>query len=563
MGGFIKEKIELLIFICAIFLSGCANQLPPGGGKVDIIPPRVINTYPLNGATYFKDNYIEIDFSKYIVHNTFSQALFISPAITGQSEYDWTGTSVKIFFPGNLKQNVTYVVSIGTNVQDYNNHNHMSESYSFVFSTGSQIDKGSISGKIYADKPDGILIFAYLKGDSAVNPMKYKPDYISQTGKDGEFKLLGLKYGEYRVFAVRDQYMDFIYQPEQDEIGVPYEDVKLSVQDTLFTGLNYFISKFDTVKPRLVNAVMTDKNHVLLKFSKEIDTSTIKSSNFLLVDSTSGKSIVPQYAFKGNTKPEEMVLAVTPALPANDEVFVEAKSIKDLYGNVFYSDFASLILSEKGDTSKPGISSVTPPNGNISTDFAEPNFTFIFNDAFDSTTAKKGITFTDTSGTAVPYLIRFIDNGSFVIRTENKLKTNTDYKIKLDLSKFIDIAGNKFDSTYIYKFKTINGLDFTGISGKLSGAEIEKKPYLVLENFGKEKNSYKVPAGNNYNFEFTRILPGKYKLWCFYDANNNGKYDYGKAYPFKPSEKFWVYPDTLNLRARWTQTNLIFNIGKH
>ncbi len=536
--------------------------MPPGGGGVDLIPPSVLKTYPANGTTNFNNNYLEVDFSKYIMHRTFSDALFISPALNGETEYDWTGTSVKVYFPGVLKKNVTYVVSIGTNVQDYNNHNRMSESFSFVFSTGDKIDKGSISGKVFSDKPAGILIFAYLKGDSAMNPMKYKPDYISQTGKEGSFKLLGLKNGEYRVFAVRDQYMDLIYQPEQDDIGIPFQDVTLTDRDTLFSGLNYFITKFDTVKPRLVNAVMTDKNHVLLKFSKQIDTSSIKSSNFLLIDSTSGKSASPSFAFKGSTKPEEMVLALSSVFNADDEVFVEAKAIKDLFGNIYKSDITSLTLSDKPDTSKPGISTVTPANGSMSVDFEGQNFTFSLTDGFDSLSAKKGIAFSDTAGRAVPYRIRFIDDASFVIKPENKLKTNVDYRIKFDLTKFADIAGNKFDSTYIYKFKTINGLDFTGISGKLSGAEKDKKTFVVLENFGKEKDSYKTPVSSSSNFEFSRVLPGKYKLWCFYDLNGNGKYDYGKAYPYEPSERFWVYADTLNLRARWTQTNLNFNISK-
>ncbi len=563
MVELIKEKIKIFFLFCAVLLSGCANQLPPGGGGVDLVPPAVMNTYPKNGTTDFKNDFIEIDFSKFIIHQTFSEALFISPAINGQLEYDWTGTSVKVYFPEKLKENVTYVVSIGSNVQDFNNHNRMAESYSFVFSTGSQIDKGIISGKIYSDKPGGLLVFAYIKSDSAINPLKYKPDYISQTGKEGSYKLLGLKNGEYRIFAVRDQYMDLIYQPEQDEIGIPYEDVNLSDEDTLFSGLNFFVTKFDTVKPRLVSAVMTDKNHVLLKFSKQIDSSSIKPSNFLIIDSTSGKSITPVYAFKGNTKPEEIVLAVDSAFPQKDQAFVETKSIKDLFENVFQNDFASLTLSEKPDTTKPNIYSTLPANGNSSSDFTGQNFTFYFNDAFNSAVAEKGIAFTDTSGTPVSYRIRFIDNASFVIEPKNNLETNKDYRIKLDLSKFIDIAGNKFDSTYIYKFKTINGLDFTGISGRISGTETGEKPYLVLENFEKGNNTYKLPAGKNDNFEFKRIIPGKYRLWCFEDDNNNGKYDYGKAYPYEPSEQFWVYPDTLNLRARWTQTNINFNIDKH
>ena len=527
---------------------------------MDLVPPVIESTYPKNGTTNFKDNYIEIDFSKFIVHSTFNDALFISPAISGQTEYDWTNKSVKVYFPGKLKQNVTYVVSVGTGVQDYNNHNHMSQSYSFAFSTGSKIDRGNISGKVFADKPSGIMMFAYLKGDSAINPLKYKPDYISQTGNGGEYKLLGLKSGEYRIFAVRDQYMDLIYQPEQDEIGIPFQDIILTDKDTLYSGLNFFVSKFDTVKPRLINAVMTDRNHVLLKYSEEIDTSTIKPSNFILIDSTSGKTVKPIYAFKGNTKTGEMVLAVDSTFPVKDEAFVLAKYIKDLFGNVFRSDNTALTLSEKADTTKPGIFKTLPPNGSSDADFIDQSFTFYFNDAFDSLSAKKGISFTDTAGSSVPYRLHFIDDATFTVKPDHQLKPNNYYLIKLNLSYFKDIAGNKYDSLYQYKFKTINGLDFTGISGKLTGTDLSNEPVLVLENLTSEKIIYKQPVANNLDFVFKRVLPGKYRFWCFYDKNGNGEYDYGKAFPYIPSERFWVYPDTLNLKARWTQTNLVFGI---
>ncbi len=560
MAELAKKKIKILLLLTAVMFAGCANQLPPGGGAVDLVPPVIESTYPENGTTNFKDDHIEINFSKFIVHGTFNDALFISPAISGQSEYDWTNKSVKVYFPGKLKEDVTYVVSVGTGVQDYNNHNHMAQSYSFVFSTGSKIDKGSISGKVFTDKPSGILIFAYIKGDSSINPMKYKPDYISQTGIGGEYKLLGLKSGEYRIFAVRDQYMDLIYQPEQDEIGIPFQDINLTDKDTSYGGLNFFVTKFDTVKPRLINAVMTDRNHVLLKFSREIDTSTIRSSNFILIDSTSGKTVKPVYAFKGNTKTGEMVLAVDSAFPVKDEAFVEAKYIKDSFGNIFHSDITALTLSAKADTTKPGIFSASPPNGSSDADFINQDFTFFFNDAFDSLEAKKGISFTDTSGSPVPHRVRFIDNASFTVKPDHQLKPNNFYLIKINLSYFKDIAGNKYDTLYQYKIKTINGLDFTGISGKLVGAELSEKPFLVLENMNNANKIYKKPVENNLNFEFNRVLPGKYRFWCFYDKNGNGMYDFGKAYPFVPSERFWVYPDTLNLKARWTQSNLVFDI---
>ena len=554
---------NIFLFFVGIFLSGCANQLPPGGGAVDTIPPKIINVIPADGTTNFSGDHFELEFSKYVDKRTLKDAMFISPAINGELNFDWTGTTVDVTFPGKLQKNKTYVITIGTDLVDYNNHNRMAQSFTFRFSTGNKIDNGEINGKVYSEKPDGIMIFAYAKGDSAINPMKNKPDYISQTGKDGSYKLLGLAPAVYRVFAVRDQYGDLIYQPEQDEIGIPNNDVNITVNDSLYSGLNFFLTKIDTVKPRLTNAVMTDKFHLLVNFSKEVDSATIRSNNFLLVDSTSNKSVKPVYAFKGNTKPTEIVLVIKNDFPLKDEVYLIADTMQDKYGNIYTNDYASLTLSDKSDTTKPEIVRINPQNGSRDVDFAGAQISFYFNDAFDSSAAKSGIAFTDTSGNRVLYNIYFIDDASFRITPKEYLEANKDYLIKLNLSGFKDAAGNSYiDSVYTYKFKTINGLDFTGVSGAVKDADYKMNPYLVLQGIDESKIIYAKELNNSLKYGFERIKPGKYFLWGYYDTDSSKTYSFGKPFPYTPSEKFFYYPDTLNLRPRWTITNIDFPFGK-
>ena len=156
------EKIKyFVLFSIGLLLSGCANQLPPGGGEIDRIPPSVVETYPENGTTEFHDEYIEFTFSEYVDKRTVKDALFISPAVDGDLELDWSGKSVRVYFPNPLKDSVTYVVTLGTDVVDYNNKNRMAESYTLTFSTGPEIDRRIISGRVYDEKPSGTMIFAY------------------------------------------------------------------------------------------------------------------------------------------------------------------------------------------------------------------------------------------------------------------------------------------------------------------------------------------------------------------------------------------------------------------
>jgi len=262
-------------------------------------------------------------------------------------------------------------------------------------------------------------------------------------------------------------------------------------------------------------------------------------------------------AYKGNTKATEFVLVVTEKFPASANLFVIADTLRDREGNVYSGDFTSVTYGSMPDTTKPKLFKTIPPGGSNKADFLNQDFYFFFDDAFNREDVKTGISFTDTLGRGVKFNTLFPDDASLVVTPSQKLEPQKDYIIKIDLSKFKDAAGNGYDSVYQYKFKTINGLDFTGVTGSILNAYFSKNPVLVLDGTGREKKTYKKPVNKN-NFSFERVEAGKYFLWCFYDADSSGTYSYGSSNPFQPSEEFLFYSDTLNLKPRWTVTDVNF-----
>jgi hypothetical protein len=195
-------------------------------------------------------------------------------------------------------------------------------------------------------------------------------------------------------------------------------------------------------------------------------------------------------------------------------------------------------------------------------DYLETNIFFYFNDAFDTSSAKDKIAFSDTSRKKIPFNVFFIDDASFKITPVQNLEANTDYIIKLDLNWFKDAAGNAYDSVYQYKFRTINGLDFTGIAGTVENVDFSKNPYLILQGIDEGKLTYQLELKGSNKFNFDRVQAGKYSLWGYYDTDSSKTYYYGKSFPYKPSEQFYFYPDTLNLRPRWSVTNAKFIFKK-
>jgi hypothetical protein len=139
------------------------------------------------------------------------------------------------------------------------------------------------------------------------------------------------------------------------------------------------------------------------------------------------------------------------------------------------------------------------------------------------------------------------------------LKSDKEYIIKLDLNAFIDASGNSRDSIYQFRFKTIAGLDFTGIKGKLLNVNTGINPVLILQNVNNKNKTYQQKvSGDDFNFE--RIEAGKYMLWCYFDADSNFQYNYGWPQPIEYSERFSVYSDTLKLKERWVITDIIFDL---
>ena len=556
MGKISKELIIQSIILTII--SGCASQLPPGGGDVDRIPPEIVEVYPSHGTTNYDGDYFEIEFSEYIDKRTFNEALFISPIVEGRLLFDWTGTSISVEFAEGLRRDITYTITIGTDVVDLNNKNRMTQSYSFSFSTGSTIDKREIKGKVAHQGSEGVLIFAYKKDEGVDTLLKRKPDYVSQTGTDGKYHLNGMGESEYRLFAVKDEYRDLIYDMNQDLIGVPKNDISLVGSDSSFSGMDFKMFKADTTAPRLLKGIMTDEKHILVTLTEELDQRRVKNDNFYLIDSTANHISGVKQAFKKFGKSDEIVLVPEEKLNVDNSVFLIAEILSDTLGNEYYDDFVNLSISDRPDTTAPDLIGTEPSGINATIDFINPKIKFYFNDGVKNLKIQQSISFEDTLGKSVQFNYEFEDDGTLIVYPINDLKSDKDFEIELDLLAFTDGSGNSRDSIYQFKFKTIAGLDFTGITGKMVNTDFSLNPVLVLQNVDNDYQKYQQKILDD-DFSFERIEAGNYMLWCYFDADSNYQFNYGWPQPIEYSERFAVYADTLKLKERWVITDIIFN----
>lgn len=546
-----KQIVFYFLYILLIFaLSKCANQMSPPGGEVDKIPPTIIETYPKDGTTNFNESEIEFSFSEYVNKRNINEAFFISPIMENNPEFSWTNKTVYVEFQDSLKNNTTYSVVIGTEITDVNNNNKMTEPFILTFSTGSKIDSGKISGKVYSDNAEGTLIFAYKIDTGLVDIYKEKPSYISQISEKGNYQFNGLSNGLYNLYAVKDEFKDLIYNVGDDKIGIANSFVKLDDQNKNVSNINFFLQKEDTLAPNIQAVTMTDENHIVVEFNEPIDSSKLKTSNFSIVDSTSNVTHEIRYWFKTKSKKNEYVLCFSDSLNEEHEHYLNSKDLFDVRQNQSISETSSFIVSTKPDTNSIKLDMVKTKFDKSTIDFTSPEFEIYFSDAFDSTKIIGSIRLLDTDSISLPIKYKIINNAQILVSSLNDLKPANDYTISVDLTKFIDIANNVGDTVIVKKIKTIGELDFSGASGIVKTDSL-KNIYVVAQNIDQSNEKFQTRADKTGKFEFTRLLPSKYLVWAFSDSDSSGSYSYGNINPMQFSEQFKFYPDTLNLRARW------------
>ena len=547
----IKKTIKILsaLLVLALFNS-CANQQSPSGGEVDKIPPAILESTPKNGTVNFKGKSFEITFSEYVDKRSVQENIFISPKIQGSLEFDWSGRTVEVIFPDSLKKNTTYSITIGGNVTDLRNNNKMNEAFNLAFSTGNIIDSCKISGKVYEPDPSGILIFAYRNKGTKLNIAKDQPDYISQVGKTGQFEFNGLGMGNYHVFALKDKLQDYVYNEGDDRIGIPTDSASLTKDSASYKDLNFFMTTEDTTKPHLKNVVMTDRNHLAIEFTKAIDSTKLHPANFSIIDSTSKAVYNMKYFYKGQGKPNQFFLAFSDSIKNSSSLYLIAKELIDLNGNKLAYEANSVTYTARPDTSAAKILKISGQFQDL-LDYESPEIFVQFDDGFDNSAPLEGVSVDDNKGKPVKIKINMVDNSSFNVTILDKVKPKSELTLKLNQKLFKDITGKSIDSLYKKKFSVINDLDFSGAVGNVAVSDSSKNVYVVLEKAEREKKVYKQKTDKKGNFDIKKVVPGKYLLWSFIDADGNTVYSKGKVNPLTFSEKFKYYPDTLNLRARW------------
>lgn len=536
------DKLLYLTFV--LILIGCATQVPPSGGPPDTTPPEIIKTYPKNGTVNFKDNHVEVEFSEYIDKRSAQDAIYISPYITGEIKYKWSGSRLRIIFPEKLKDSTTYVITFGTEIKDLNAGNKMNESFTLAFSTGSVIDSGSIEGKIFTQKGN-FMVFAYkIDGinPDTLSPLHTKPDYVTQAGKDGNFKFQFIRFGKYRLFAINDKMKNLLYNPTDDEYGVFWKDIEISPQNQSLSNIIFKTTIEDTSKPFVSSVNVVDNSHILLKFSEKINP---ESASIKIAKNDTQTIPVISQIYPDSSK---LILILSEKLNPTNKYKLTLSGITDLAGNELDTYIHEISNGFLPDTTAPSLIFSIPSQDETDVNL-KPEIKLLFDDFLNPESKAKLI---DSIGNEIKIKIEQNLN-KLTVEPDAELKPNGVYILKIfNLS---DIDNNLQKDTLVLSFKTVDPSTWGTIEGNIICEDTDSQVIVTAVETSKGKK-YITRTKCNSKFTIDQIPQGRYLIEAFIDSNGNGKYDYGRVFPFTPSERFTIYPDTVKVRARWTVENI-------
>lgn len=528
----IKKTIFLtipgLVFFYSLFLISCASVQSPTGGPKDTIQPVIVKELPKNLTRNFTATKIEIEFDEFVkLSNEFTE-ISVSPAMDIPPTYKGRKEILQISFEEELQKNTTYTINFGKAIADVNESNIL-KNYSYVFSTGNEIDSLSISGKVInsltkQNLKEVTVFILPVSQDSLFG--KKKASFFTTTDTSGNFKLSNLRADKYRIYALNEQGGDRIYNGNSEEIGFLNEPINLN-KDTSNIELRVFkeVPKTFSVPDRKIE---TD-GRITLTFNKPIPDPSIT------ILEPSGLNATKTVEFS-NTRDSAIIWL--PELTFDSlkiAVNSEGKSLDTI-----------TLRRNKRDTYTPNVS-ITD---NIVASKIRPGsvLTIKFSSPIKSYDEKLISILEDSVAIKSFELVKNEKNPrTYNIKYAWKLKKQ--YILRLESNAFTDILENK-TKTYTRKLELDSEDNYGSISMKISVPDTSKN-YIIQWLGDGDKTLRQDRISKNILLNYTRYPTAKYKIRVIYDANNNGEWDTGNVILKRQPENTWTFDKTISLRPNW------------
>ena len=539
-----KKTARVLMGLLPLFAGACANPRPPPGGPPDATPPRVVHTTPAaDSVGVGPDTRIRIGFSESMNRRSVTRAIFISPRFSTDPDFRWRGRELEIRPREGLREDRTYVVSVGAGSSDESS-NRMEATYSFAFSTGDRLSGGEIHGSVdlKTGKRGLVYVWAYdLTGTGDPDPAADPPAYVTQPGDDGTYRFVRLGSGRYRVFAFQDGDRDQAYRPGEP-IAVPPGDVPLGSGDVRVQLSLLKMAVRDSVPPRFVSARTPDRRRLALRFDEPVNLSSPPR-----VSGAAG-SLDVQATYTDATDSSRVWLVTGPQT-AGMEYMVELGGIGDRFGNRIAPGEAAAVRGEgRPDRRAPVPVRVNPEVGawHVLQDAA---LRVDFNEAMSDDTNPELWIVSDSTDAPEGRISWPLPN-RLAFRPLHAWAPGRSYVLRARPDRLSDVSGNPAEGEIVFRFTVASPED----QGALSGSVVPSKSPIVVQvrplSAPEVTHSISIAPGDS-SYILEALPPGPYRVLAFGDVDGTRLWTPGVVRPFVAAEPLAALQDTIDVVSRW------------
>ena len=537
----------------------CANIVSPTGGPKDIVPPVVLLATPENQSSNFNEKEIHLTFDEYVTLNNPNNNILISPPLEKNPDYKLNGKSLIIKFKETLKNETTYSINFGESIKDLHEGNIFKD-YSYVFSTGENIDSLTLEGKLLQaidHKPSAdYFVMLYCDENDTISldslPYLVKPYYITKSDKEGNFKFSGLKDSDYLIFALKDEnsnlrfdlpnesiaFLDSLVKPIHNSQCIIHNDsVKQEVEETEPLVLYSFLEE-DTVQKLLKKEIVEDG---LLRFAFNRPAQNVKIE--ILESLPDTFNIYPTYSADYDTilwyytpNKDSLLFTINYDTLINDTTQISLKNRKANSRRGKQENISkSLEIKTNINAGK-----LTPEQDLILT-FKEPITDIMMRDTswyiVDKDTIINDLHFTK------------IDSFGLKYKLDKTLAPEKSYKIIIPDSVFYSFKGVTNDTTeFSFKVPEISQYGNIFVTVEVP----ENVPQIIVELLDdKDKFIARQIISETQKIEFKYLSPKKYKLKAILDKDSNGKWTPGNYGKKLLPEPIYFHKDVFDVKANW------------
>ncbi len=515
---------RILFFISLSFLFACAQQVAPTGGLKDETPPEILVEVPKSESTNFAAKRIEIEFDEFVKLNRLNEQLITSPPLKYNLQTSIRGKTLRIEIVDTLKENTTYIFNFGNAIVDIHENNPI-ENYTYVFSTGDMIDTNRISGMVidaFKGEPiEKVLVMAYKASNELYDSLPYlqRPDYISLSDKAGNFSLNYMQSGSYKIFALKEDNDNYLFDLLTEPIGFKEELIEANSNSD---SLKIFIFEEDHEVQYLKeqNEVGPSTQLIFNLPNEEFSFSTE------LVDSLNLHPKAEYYSENSDT-----VEIWWPEMKLRFPFIIQADTLTDTLN-------LAIDTLKSGKRSPLKVKAIGPYHF-----YAAPRLEF-----------SQPIASVDTSlffllnsdSVKVPVSIDTTENDrKFTIEFDRK--EGEVFTLVFDSASFTDIYGYHLDSI-AYAFSLDETADYGSLKVNISSNYSDQ---LILHLLDQRKEPLRKAVLDGTSHTFKYLKSGVYTLKLIIDSNANGQWDTGNYLEGIQPEKVINYEGEIRVRSRW------------